>query len=298
MVHGPGTLVAGRYRLLERIGRGGFGVVWRARDERLGRRVAAKQLLPPAGAGGSDLGERGLREARFAARVAHPSAVAVYDAAHDGDCSWIIMELVPGRPLNALVREHGPLSPRQAAWVGLQVLGALRAAHAAGVVHRDVKPGNVLIARRRVVLADFGIAALAGEPALPRSGVVPGAPAYTAPERARGEPAVPASDLWSLGATLFYAVEGHRPYLGPGPAAIVRAILTGEPVPPCHAGPLAPVITGLMRREIDARLTAPQAAVMLWRVLDRAPGRAAVSRTGARRSRAPRPRGPEHRRMR
>ncbi|MBA9002272.1 WD40 repeat domain-containing serine/threonine protein kinase [Thermomonospora cellulosilytica] len=292
MIHGPGALIAGQYRLVEEIGRGGFGVVWRARDERLERQVAAKELFLPTylGHGRRDeRRERSLREARSAARIVHPSAVTVYDVAEDGDCPWIIMELVPGRALNALVREHGPVSPRQAARIGLQVLGALRAAHAAGVVHRDVKPGNVLIGERRVVLTDFGIATIEGDPAITHSGLVMGAPAYTAPERARGEPAVPASDLWSLGATLFYAVEGHRPYAGPNPNAVFHAILNGDPAPPSHAGPLAPVITGLMRKDIDERLTAPEAAVMLQEVIDMTPSPARPRTEPTHRGRRPAP---------
>ncbi|HEX2317289.1 MAG TPA: serine/threonine-protein kinase, partial [Thermomonospora sp.] len=271
MAAGPGLLIAGQYRLTEELGRGGFGVVWRARDERLHRDVAAKELFLPTYLGQDQRRERrrrSLREARSAARIVHPAAVTVYDVVEHDGCPWIIMELVEGRALNAVVREQGPLPPHRAARVGLAILGALGAAHAAGVVHRDVKPGNVLIGERRTVLTDFGIATIDGDPALTHSGFVMGAPAYTSPERARGEPAVPASDLWSLGATLFYAVEGHRPYSGANANATFHAILNGEPPVPAHAGPLTPVITGLMRKEISERLTAAQATIMLQRIID------------------------------
>ncbi|REE97467.1 WD40 repeat domain-containing serine/threonine protein kinase [Thermomonospora umbrina] len=271
MAAGPGPLIAGQYRLAEELGRGGFGVVWRARDERLRRDVAAKELFLPTYLGrdqGDERHLRSLREARSAARIVHPGAVTVYDVVEHDGCPWIIMELIDGRALNAVVREHGPLSPRRAAQVGLSILGALRAAHAAGVVHRDVKPGNVLLGETRVVLTDFGIATIEGDPAVTHSGFVMGAPAYTSPERARGESAVPASDLWSLGATLFYAVEGHRPYSGANANATFHAILNGEPPVPTHGGLLTPVITGLMRKDVTERLTAAQATVMLQQIID------------------------------
>ena len=270
----PGALIAGRYRLIAEIGRGGCGVVWRAHDERLCRDVAAKEPLPPVRADPARLAERRrrtLREARSAARVAHPAAITVYDVAeHDGR-PWLIMELINGRALSSLVKRDGPLPPHRAARIGLQILGALQAAHAAGILHRDVKPANVLIGtlggRDRAVLTDFGIAARADEPVPAGSVPVLGAPSYTAPERARGEPAVPASDLWSLGATLFYAVEGHRPYPAAGAGAVRHAVLTCEPPYPVHAGPLAPVITGLMRRDAADRLTAAQTAALLHQAI-------------------------------
>jgi eukaryotic-like serine/threonine-protein kinase len=266
----PGQLIAGQYRLVEEIGRGGFGVVWRARDERLRRDVAAKELFLPTYLGADQRHERrlrSLREARSAARLVHPAAVTVYDVVEQDGCPWIIMELINGWALNSLVKARGPLPPRRAAEIGLAVLGALQAAHTAGVVHRDVKPGNVLISDRRVVLSDFGIATIEGDPNLTNSGFVMGAPAYTAPERARGENALPASDLWSLGATLFYAVEGRRPYPGPNPNAVFHAILNQQPPIPRHAGMLAPVITGLLQPDVADRLTADEAAVLLTRVV-------------------------------
>lgn len=264
-------MIAGQYRLAEEIGRGGFGVVWRARDERLHRDVAAKELFLPnylAEDQRQERRRRSLREARSAARIVHPSAVTVYDVVEHDGAPWIIMELIDGRALNSIVKTDGPLAPRRAAEIGLEVLGALQAAHAAGVVHRDVKPGNVLINEKRVVLTDFGIATIEGDPTLTHSGFVMGAPAYTAPERARGETAIPASDLWSLGATLFYAVEGHRPYPGPNANAVFHAILNDEPATPRHAGALTPIIDGLLRKDVTERFTAPQTAALLRQLVE------------------------------
>ncbi len=260
------SLIAGQYRLTEQVGRGGFAVVWRARDVRLHRDVAAKQLfLPPhfTEEQRREHRERTLREARSAARLAHPGVVAIHDVAEHEGAPWIIMEFVEGRTLGQYVRADGPLAPARAAEIGLRLLDALDAAHTAGVLHRDVKPSNVIIGERRVVLGDFGIARIEGESDLTESGIVMGAPSYTAPERARGEPAVAASDLWSLGATLFYAVEGRRAFRGPNANATFHAILTGEPAPLCRAGPLAPVIEGLLRKDTAERMTAAEAAVLL-----------------------------------
>ncbi|MEU5883807.1 serine/threonine-protein kinase [Spirillospora sp. NPDC047279] len=273
MTEKPGQLVAGQYQLVAEIGRGGFGVVWRARHERLGRDVAAKKLFLVMHTGvlpadqWQERSRRTFREARSAARIVHPAAVRIYDVVeHEGD-PWIIMELVDGRSLNAIVRGEGPLPPRRVAEVGLQIVGALNAAHKAGVVHRDVNPANVLIGRRGAVLTDFGIAVIQGDPSLTHTGVVMGAPAYTAPERARGEQAVPASDLWSLGATLFYAAEGGRPFPGPNANAVLYSILTSEPPAPRLAGPLSPIISGLLHRDAAERLTADQTSAMLENLL-------------------------------
>jgi WD40 repeat protein/serine/threonine protein kinase len=260
------SLIAGQYLLIEQVGRGGFAVVWRARDDRLQRDVAAKQLfLPPhfTEEQRREHRERTLREARSAARLAHPGVVTVHDVVEHDGAPWIIMEFVRGRTLGEIVRTDGPLAPARAAEIGLRLLDALCAAHAAGVLHRDVKPSNVIIGDRRVVLGDFGIARIEGDAELTQSGIVMGAPAYTAPERARGEPAVAASDLWSLGATLFYAVEGRRAFSGPNPNATFHAILTCEPAPIRHAGPLAPVIEGLLRKDAAGRMSAGEAAELL-----------------------------------
>jgi serine/threonine protein kinase/WD40 repeat protein len=264
-----GPLIAGQYRLVEEIGRGGFGMVWHARDERLDRDVAAKQLFLPAYLTRDQRRERyhrSMREARSAARLDHPGAVRVYDVVEHDNCPWIIMELISGRSLDWIVKREGPLRPRRAAEIGLTIVRALRAAHEARVIHRDVKPANVLIGDSRVVLTDFGIAMIEGDPSLTETGLVMGAPAYTAPERARGDAAVPASDLWSLGATLYYAVEGHRPFTGPNANAVFHAILTEEPVPVRQAGPLDIVIEGLLRKDPDQRLTAEETEDLLTEV--------------------------------
>ena len=212
----PGALVAGRYRLHAVKGRGGMGVVWLAADELLRRRVAVKEVIWPPQLGQAErdqLRQRALREARTAARLDHPSVIGVFDFVEDDGRPWIIMPLIRYPSLSEVVREHGPLQPRRTARIGLQVVDALQAAHAARVLHRDVKPGNVLLGPEdQVVLTDFGMAIADGCTALTTSGVLIGSPAYMAPERARGEPATPAADLWSLGATLYTAVEGRPPF--------------------------------------------------------------------------------------
>src|SRR3569833_1136345 len=260
------SLIAGQYLLTEQVGRGGFAVVWRAHDERLHRDVAAKQLFLLLYFTDSQRREhraRTLREARSAARLAHPGIVTVYDVVEHDGIPWIIKEFVQGRTLGQIVRTDGPLTPARAAAVGLWLLSAPRTAHAAGVLHRDVKPSNVIVGDDRVVLGDFGIARIEGDDELTESGIVMGAPSYTAPERARGEPAVPASDLWSLGATLFYAVEGRRAFHGPTATATIHAILTSAPAPTHRAGPLAPIIEGLLRKDATARLSPAEATELL-----------------------------------
>jgi serine/threonine protein kinase len=288
MPESPGRLIAGQYRLIEQVGRGGFAVVWRARDDRLRREVAAKQLfLPPHFTDGqrAEHRERTLREARSAARLTHPGVVTVHDVVEHDGIPWIIMEFVAGPTLGQLVRTGGPLPPARVAEIGLRLLDALRAAHAAGIVHRDVKPSNVIIGDRRVVLGDFGIARIEDEPELTGAGIVMGAPSYTAPERARGEPAVAASDLWSLGATLFYAVEGRRAFRGPNANATFHAIVTCAPAPTRHAGPLAPVLHGLLRKDVRARMSAAEAAERLHDIAayDRPPGWGPAPHRGLRR---------------
>ncbi|HEX5191119.1 MAG TPA: serine/threonine-protein kinase, partial [Streptosporangiaceae bacterium] len=254
----PGRVIAGRYRLLSMLGSGGMGTVWRAEDELLGRMVAVKEVAPPTDATsdeGRTLRERTLHEARIAARLAHQNVVTVYDVAEDGGRPWIVMELVDARSLRDIVEHTGPLTPRQTAEIGCQLLSALRAAHALGIVHRDVKPGNVLIDDDgRAVLADFGIARTLDSPTVTRSGVIVGSPAYTAPERARGERGGPASDLWALGATLYAAVEGRPPYQRDGAWATLNAVVTEDPDPPGRAGPLWPVLRGLLAADPASRL--------------------------------------------
>jgi serine/threonine protein kinase len=266
-----GSLIAGQYRLVEEVGRGGFGVVWRARDEQLNRDVAAKQLFLPMHLTEEQRGERHercLREARSAARLHHPNAVTVYGVViHEGS-PWLIMEFITGRSLESIVREQGRLPPLRVAAIGLAVLQALRAAHLAGVIHRDVKPANILISDDdRIVLTDFGIAVIEGDDSLTQAGMVMGAPAYSPPERARGEPAAAASDLWSLGAVMYMAVEGRRPFPGENTNSVLHAIITSEPTATRHAGPLTPIIEGLLRRLPAARLTADRTASLLAAVL-------------------------------
>ncbi|WP_338743295.1 serine/threonine-protein kinase [Actinomadura luteofluorescens] len=256
-----------RYRLLDPLGRGGMGTVWRAYDERLGREVAVKELRLPEDL---DAEQRQAwtarvdREARAAARLRHPGIVTVHDLVTTADEQpWIIMELVPGRSLADLLAEQGPLPPGRAAALGLEVLDALRAAHRVGIVHRDVKPANVLLEGERAVLTDFGIAAVDGDTTLTRSGALLGTPAYMSPEQVRGLPATAESDLWSLGATLHALVEGRPPFPGPSTGAVFVAIATQEPAPAPNAGPLAPVLTGLLRKNPAERMTLDQAQAML-----------------------------------
>ena len=257
-VTGSGRVVAGRYELLDPVGHGAMGTVWRARDLRLDREVAVKEVRVPGPMTYQDrnvLRERSLREARVAARLSHPGVVTVHDVIEADGTPWIIMELVPSRSLAQVLAEDGPLPPARAAMMGMTLLEALGSAHAAGVVHRDVKPGNILVTPEgRAVLTDFGIATLHGDPGLTQAGMVMGTPGFCAPERIRGEPASPASDLWSLGATLYAAVEGRGPFEGQGSAmAVLANIVHGDPPPAKSAGPLEPVITALMKRDPAAR---------------------------------------------
>jgi serine/threonine protein kinase len=261
-------VVAGRYELLDPAGHGAMGTVWRARDLRLDREVAVKEVRVPGPMTYQDrniLRERSLREARVAARLSHPGVVTVHDVIEAGGSPWIIMELVPSRSLAQVLAEDGPVPPARAAAMGMTLLEALGSAHAAGVVHRDVKPGNILVTPEgRVVLTDFGIATLHGDPGLTQAGMVMGTPGFCAPERIRGEPASPASDLWSLGATLYAAVEGRGPFEGQGSAmAVLATIVHGDPPPAKSAGPLGPVIAALMRRDPAARPDAAAARRLL-----------------------------------
>ncbi|MFF9300616.1 serine/threonine-protein kinase [Streptomyces sp. NPDC014764] len=262
----PGSerVIAGRYRLLSPLGEGGMGTVWRARDEVLHREVAVKEVRAPAGLPASDVERmyaRLEREAWAAARIADRTVVTVYDVATEDGRPWIVMELVRGLSLAEVLEAEGPMTPRRAARIGAEVLAALRAAHAAGVLHRDVKPANVLIANDgRVVLTDFGIATVEGSSALTMTGEVVGSPEFLAPERALGRTPGPESDLWSLGVLLYAAVEGHSPFRQDTPLSTLRAIVDEELPPPRRAGPLAPVVEGLLRKDPAERLPADRAS--------------------------------------
>ncbi len=248
-----GQLVAGRYRLADSIGSGGMGRVWRAHDEVLHRAVAIKELTAALYVSESDqerLLARTRAEARAAARINHSAVVTVHDVLeHDGR-PWIVMELVEGRSLADAVKEDGRVEPTEAARIGLWVLRALRAAHAAGVLHRDIKPGNVLLGHdRRVLLTDFGIAQIEGDTTITRTGEVVGSVDYLAPERVRGHDPGPSSDLWALGATLYTAVEGRSPFRRTSPLGTMQAVVEEEAAEPRYAGPLEPVITALLRKD-------------------------------------------------
>ncbi|MFI8829821.1 protein kinase [Streptomyces afghaniensis] len=274
---GTGRLLAGRYRVTAQLGRGGMGIVWKAVDEVLGREVAVKELRTYTDAAGPELAGLRLRmqrEARAAARVRHPGVIAVHDIAEVDGRPLIVMELVDGPSLDDVLRDRGTLDAREAAGIGTAVMDALAAAHRAGVLHRDVKPGNILLDRSgRVVLTDFGIATM-DDPGdgsathLTRSGELVGSLDYLAPERAQGADPGPASDIWALGATLYAAVEGASPFRRTSTFSTLTAIVT-EPLPePRRAGPLAPVLQRLLDKRPEGRPEADQARRMLQAVAD------------------------------
>ncbi|MDT0347613.1 serine/threonine-protein kinase [Streptomyces sp. DSM 44938] len=275
---------------MERLGAGGMGMVWRARDLVLDREVAVKQVRPLSpevareGAAASRvLRERVLREARALARLSHRRVVTIHHVVDEGEDSypWLVMEFVPGGSLAERLRDGGPLEPREAAGIGRQVLSALRAAHAAGILHRDVKPANVLLhPDRGAVLTDFGIAALqrtgavdsaARSVPLTATGELIGTPEYLAPERIRGTDDDPASDLWSLGVMLYVCVEGHNPMRRPTALATMAAVLADTVPSPARAGALAPVLTQLLLPDPAARPSAERLDAMLAAVAGEGP---------------------------
>ncbi|WP_328679999.1 serine/threonine-protein kinase [Streptomyces sp. NBC_00343] len=264
---GTGRLIAGRYRLLGKLGHGGMGTVWRAKDETVDREVAVKEPRVPDHLPERERAnafERMRREARAAARLDHPAVVNVHDVAVVDGQPWIVMELVTGRSLGDALQE-GTLDARDAARIGLQVLGALEAAHAAGILHRDVKPDNVLLGRHdRVVLTDFGIAQIEGETNLTDTGGFVGSPEYIAPERVLGQRPGPASDLWSLGVVLYAATEGVSPFRRSNTPATLQSVLNSAPAPPTSApGPLADLITALLAKDAANRPNAARVRAAL-----------------------------------
>ncbi|MFD5815324.1 serine/threonine-protein kinase [Streptomyces sp. NPDC127038] len=267
-------LLAGRYRLGDVLGRGGMGTVWRAEDETLGRTVAVKELRFPSAIDEDEkrrLITRTLREAKAIARIRNNGAVTVFDVVDEDNRPWIVMELIEGKSLAEAIREDGLLTPKRAAEVGLAILDVLRSAHREGILHRDVKPSNVLISDDgRVVLTDFGIAQVEGDPSITSTGMLVGAPSYISPERARGHKPGPAADLWSLGGLLYAAVEGVPPYDKGSAIATLTAVMTEPVEQPKNAGPLENVIYGLLAKDPEQRLDDAGARAMLDEVLRKA----------------------------
>ena len=270
-------LVAGRYRLEDMLGRGAMGVVWRATDELIGRSVAVKEVGPPPGLPVEErtlFRERALREARAAGRINHPAAVTIYDvvpATGDDEAVYIVTELVTAPTLAEVLRREGAVSAHRVAMLAVRLLDALEAAHTVGVVHRDVKPSNIMVLDdAEVKLVDFGIAHTSGETRLTRVGVV-GSAGYLAPELFQGESPSPAADLWAAGMTLLHAVDGREPFDGASTAAAIHGVLYGD-LPPVRCDPpLADVIGGLLTRDPQRRMTLPQARKLLTTAVDARP---------------------------
>ncbi|MBB5119555.1 serine/threonine protein kinase [Streptomyces eurocidicus] len=262
-------LIAGRYRLRTRIARGGMGTVWRATDELLAREVAVKELHvdggPLAGAATRAQLDRTLREARAAALISHPNVVVLHDVVVQDGRPWIVMELVEGRTLSDVLVADGPVGLPEAARIGVALLGAVRAAHARGVLHRDIKPANVLLetGTGRVVLTDFGVAHVSGATTLTESGAFVGSPEFTAPERIAGAETGAASDLWSVGVLLCVALSGESPFRRDSLGGILQAVVHDEIRPPVGAGPLLPVVRGLLERDPRRRMGADEAQRLL-----------------------------------
>lgn len=262
-----GALIGGRYQLVELIGQGGMGRVWRGRDKALDRDVAVKEVLLPQGLTSGERDhflQRVAREARAAARLNHPGIITVHDVVEHEGAPVIVMELVTGTSLGALIAQDGALPVQRVAEIGAAMLKALQLAHAAGIVHRDLKPDNVLLMGDRVIITDFGIAHMAdATTALTRTGAVIGTPSYMSPEQLEGRAPAPSGDLWSLGATLYSAVEGAPAFHGDTFSALVIAVVTKEPRPPLRAGALQPLLAALMTKDPARRPTAEQALSVL-----------------------------------
>ncbi|WP_169514701.1 serine/threonine-protein kinase [Actinomadura atramentaria] len=276
-------VLATRYRLVSEIGQGANGTVWRGHDDLLDRAVAIKELKLPADLSENDrvvFYRRTLREARAPAQLRSTSIVEVYDVVIEQGRPWIVMELIEAPSLEQLIDRDGPLPPDQVGYIGRRLLDALAVAHRAGIVHRDLKPSNVLLDGDRVVLTDFGLAFSSGSASLTKTGHFMGSPAYVAPEVAAGDKATPRSDLWSLGATLYAAVEGKPPFERDNVMATLSALANEPPPTPRRAGALAPVITGLLEKHPTRRLTHARAVDRLERAL--------TGPRSARRTRAPR----------
>ncbi|MFJ8540905.1 protein kinase [Streptomyces sp. NPDC093586] len=262
-----GRVIAGRYRLHERLGAGGMGIVWRATDQLLGRQVAVKALPRDETLSAAEARrrrERTLREARAVAQLRHPHVIVVHDVVEDDERAYMVMEFVDGGSLADRVLAHGPVDAPEAARIGVALLGALRTAHEAGILHRDVKPSNVLVAEDgRVVLTDFGVAQVAGATTLTETGSFVGSPEYTAPERMSGAKAGPQSDLWSLGVLLCAVLSGVSPFHRDSLGGILHAVVWEEIRPPAQAAPILPVVRGLLERDPERRLDAAEAERML-----------------------------------
>ncbi|MDX3402036.1 serine/threonine-protein kinase [Streptomyces anthocyanicus] len=262
-----GRVIAGRYRLHERLGRGGMGIVWRATDQLLAREVAVKALPLDESLSAAEARrrrERTLREARAVAQLRHPHVIVVHDVVEDDGRAYMVMELVDGGSLADRVLTRGPVDAVEAARIGVALLDALDTAHASGILHRDVKPSNVLVADDgRVVLTDFGVAQVAGATTLTESGSFVGSPEYTAPERMSGAGTGPESDLWSLGVLLCAVLSGASPFHRDSLGGVLHAVVTEEIRPPGQAGPLLPVVRGLLERDPRRRLDAASAQRML-----------------------------------
>ncbi|TFV92945.1 serine/threonine protein kinase [Blastococcus sp. CT_GayMR20] len=264
-------VIAGRYALTDVLGRGGMGTVWLATDQVLERNVALKEITFSVDVSAEErevLRERTMREARAAARLDHPHVARVYDVVEEDGKPWLVMEHVSARSLQEIVEERGPLDPQAVAKIGLDVLDALDAAHEAGIVHRDVKPANVLVDRTgHACLTDFGIATTTGDSSLTTHGALIGSPSYMAPERANGEEPRPPVDLWSLGATLYAGVEGRPPFDKGEAMATLMSVVSEHPAPMLRAGPLESVLRGLLTKDPARRATASQARRDLQAVL-------------------------------